>query len=85
MTLRCHHLKGDSKPCRERFCSCYQGVAQGICERKCRRNPQRVSGDLSELFPEVKFQRFTVRVYRNMFSVALRSKVKLVVKMLKEI
>ena len=35
--------------------------------------------------PEAKYQRCTVHFYRNVFSVTLRSKVKLVVKMLRVI
>ena len=38
-----------------------------------------------EVFPEAKYQRYTVRFYRNVFSVTPRSKVKRVVKMLKAI
>ena len=37
---------------------------------------------VGEVFPEAKYQRCTVHFYRNVFSVAPRSKVKLVVKMM---
>ena len=40
---------------------------------------------VGEVFPEAKYQRCTVRFYRNVFSVTPRSKVKLVAKMLKAI
>ncbi len=40
---------------------------------------------VGEVFPEAKYQRCTVHFYRNVFSVVPRSKVKLVVKMLKAI
>ena len=40
---------------------------------------------IGEVFPEAKYQRRTVRFYRNVFSVTPRSKVKLVAKMLKAI
>ena len=39
----------------------------------------------AEVFPEAKYQRCTVHFYRNVFSVTLRSKMKLVAKMLKAI
>ena len=38
---------------------------------------------VGEVFPETKYQRCTVRSYRNIFSCTPRSKVKLVAKMLK--
>ena len=40
---------------------------------------------VGEVFPEAKYQRCTVHLYRNVFSVTPRSKVKLVAKMLKAI
>ena len=40
---------------------------------------------VGEVFPEAKYQRCTVHFYRNIFAVRLRSKVKLVAKMLKAI
>ncbi|MDO4733020.1 MAG: transposase, partial [Bacillota bacterium] len=40
---------------------------------------------VGEVFPDAKYQRCTVHFYRNVFSVAPRSKVKLVAKMLKAI
>ena len=40
---------------------------------------------VEEVFPEAKYQRCTVLFYRNIFSVTPRSKVKIVVKMLKAI
>ena len=40
---------------------------------------------VGEVFPDAKYQRCTVRFYRNVFSVVPRSKVKLVAKMLKAI
>ena len=40
---------------------------------------------VNEVFPTAKYQRCTVHFYRNVFSVVLRSKVKLVAKMLKAI
>lgn len=40
---------------------------------------------VGEVFPEAKYQRCTVHFYRNVFSVMPRSRVKLVVKMLKAI
>lgn len=40
---------------------------------------------VEELFPEAKHQRYTVHLYRNVFSVTPCSKVKLVAKMLKAI
>ena len=40
---------------------------------------------VGEVFPEAKYQRCTVRFYRNVFSVTPRSKVKLVAKMFKAI
>ena len=40
---------------------------------------------VGEVFPEAKYQRCTVRFYRNVFSVTPLSKVKLVAKMLKAI
>jgi putative transposase len=38
-----------------------------------------------DVFPDAKYQRYTVHLYRNVFSVTPRSKVKLVAKMLKAI
>ena len=38
---------------------------------------------VGEVFPDAKYQRSTVHFYRNVFSVAPKSKVKIVVKMLK--
>ena len=38
---------------------------------------------VGEVFPEAKYQRCTVRFYRNVFSVTPRSKIKLVAKMLR--
>lgn len=38
---------------------------------------------VGEVFPEVKYQRFTVHFYRNVFSATTCSKMKLVAKMLK--
>ena len=43
------------------------------------------AGAVGEVFPEAKYQRCTVHFYRNVFSVAPRSKVKLAAKMLKAI
>ena len=40
---------------------------------------------VGEVFPEAKYQRYTVHFYRNVFSVTHRSKVKLVAQMLKSI
>lgn len=40
---------------------------------------------VGEVFPGAKYQRCTVHFYRNVFSVTLRSKVKMVAKMLKAI
>ena len=40
---------------------------------------------VGEVFPQAKYQRCTVHVYRNVFSVTPRSKVKLVAKSLKAI
>lgn len=40
---------------------------------------------VGEVFPGTKYQRYTVHFYRNVFSVTLRFKVKLVAKMLKAI
>ena len=40
---------------------------------------------VGEVFPEAKYQWCTVHFYRNIFSITLRSKVKLVAKMLKAI
>ena len=40
---------------------------------------------VGEVFPEAKYQRCTVHFYRNIFSAVLRSKVRLVSKMLKAI
>lgn len=40
---------------------------------------------VEEVFPEAKYQRYTVYFYRNVFSTTPRSKVKLVAKMLKVI
>ena len=40
---------------------------------------------VGEVFPKAKYQRCTVHFHRNVFSVTPRSKVKLVVKMLKAI
>ncbi len=40
---------------------------------------------MGEVFPEAKYQRYTVHFYRNVFSVTPRSKVKLAAKMLKAI
>ena len=37
------------------------------------------------MFPDAKYQRYTIRFYRNVFSVVPRSKVKLISKMLKAI
>ncbi len=42
-------------------------------------------GAVGEVFPEARYQRCTVHFYRNIFSAAPRSKVKLVAKMLKAI
>ena len=38
-----------------------------------------------EVFPDAKYQRYTVHFYRNVFSVVPKSKVKIVAKMLKAI
>ena len=38
---------------------------------------------MGEVFPEAKYPRCTVHIYRNVFSVMPRSKVKLVAKILK--
>lgn len=40
---------------------------------------------VGEVFPEAKYQRCTAHFYRNVFSVVPKSKVKIVVKMLKAI
>lgn len=40
---------------------------------------------VAEVFPEAKYQRCAVHFYRNIFSATLRSKMKLVAKMLKAI
>ena len=40
---------------------------------------------VGEVFPDAKYQRCTVHFYRNIFSVVLKSKVKIVAKMLKAI
>lgn len=40
---------------------------------------------VSKVFPEAKYQRYTVHFYRNIFSATPRSKVKLVTKMPKAI
>lgn len=40
---------------------------------------------VGEVFPDVKYQRYAVHFYRNVFSVVPRSKVKLVAKMFKAI
>ena len=48
---------------------------------KCLGMPEAVGGG----FPDAKYQRCTVHFYRNVFSVAPRSKGKLVAKMLKAI
>ena len=40
---------------------------------------------VGEVFPDTKYQRCTVHFYRNVFSVVPKSKVKIVVKMLKAI
>ena len=40
---------------------------------------------VGEVFPEAKYQRYTVHYYRNVFSIMPRSKVNLVAKMLKAI
>ena len=40
---------------------------------------------VEEVFPVAKYQRYTVRFCRNVFSVTPRSKVKLVARMLKAI
>ena len=52
--------------------------------RKTHRGGQ-MQGYLGEVFPEAKYQRYTVHFYRNVFSVVPKSKVKLVAKMLKAI
>ena len=44
-----------------------------------------MQGYLGEVFPEAKYQRYTVHFYRNVFSVVPKSKVKLIAKMLKAI
>ena len=40
---------------------------------------------VGEVFPDAKYQRCTVHFYRNVFSVVPKSKVKIMVKMLKAI
>ena len=40
---------------------------------------------VGELFPDAKYQRYTVHFYRNVFSVTPCSKVKVIAKMLKAI
>jgi putative transposase len=42
-------------------------------------------GAVREEFPDAKYQRYIVQFYRNTFSVVPKSKVKLVVKMLKAV
>ena len=65
---------------------------QGLCSRGLD-GVKLVVGDkclgmleaVGEVFPEAKYQRFTVHFYRSIFSAMPRSKVKLVAKMLKAI
>ena len=59
----------------------WSGRRETHCWRKCLGMLEAVG----KVFPEARYQRCTVRFYRNVFSVILCSKVKLVAKMLKVI